>query len=133
MDEVDAEGYGAPILSDADSLREARLRPIPWWEQPGDSAEESEARLRGYADALGIKHFVMGHQPGKAVFSDGTKRHKGESVQKFNGLIFLIDVGMSEVIDYSEGAILHIVENGAADTTFIIPPIGTAESIWNSN
>ena len=132
MDGVDADGYDAAILSDPKSLLQARLHDIPWWEEPGDTADESEARLHDYATALGVKHFVMGHQPGKAVFSDGTKRHQGELLQKFDGLIFLIDVGMSEAIDYSQGAMLHIAESGGQQIATVVLPDGTSKEIWKS-
>jgi hypothetical protein len=106
---VNAQGYKAPVLQDPDSLLEARLhKPRPWWERDGDTPADSRARLAKLVQALGVKHLVMGHQPGKVTFSDGTGRHKGQMVQKFDGLIFLIDVGMSAAIDDSEGALLHI-------------------------
>ena len=54
-----------------------------------------------------MKHLVVGHQPEKVEFDDGTKRRKGEAFQKFDGLVFLIDVGMSRAIDDSRGALLH--------------------------
>ena len=72
-DAVDEDGYGASILLGKRGLLEARLKPTPWWERDGDTPAESEQRLRGCATALGDKHLEMGHQPGKAELSDGTK------------------------------------------------------------
>lgn len=131
QDDVKEHGFGAPILADDDSLLEARIHPIPWWERKGDSPQDSEGRLREYASALGIKHIVMGHQPGKATFSDGTERKKGTMFQKFDGLIFLIDTGMSEAIDYSTGAILHVVLRNGKASTAIIPPDGIPHRLWD--
>jgi hypothetical protein len=129
-DSVDEEGFGADILLAKRGLLEARLKPIPWWERKGDKPKESESRLRGHADALGIKHFVMGHQPGKAHFSDDSRRKAGELIQKFDGLIFLIDVGMSSAIDKSPGAALRIERHGRRQTATVIRADGTEELIW---
>ena len=87
-------------------------------------------QLRGYADALGIEHFVMGHQPGKAHFSDDSKRQAGEMVQKFDGLIFLIDVGMSRAIDKSKGAVLKITRSGNGQAASMIEPDGSSHRLW---
>lgn len=131
-DAVDEDGFGADILLSKRGLLEARLKPLPWWERKGDTAAESEARLRGYADALGVKHLVMGHQPGKATFSDGTKRKAGELIQKFDGLIFLIDVGMSSAIDKSDGAALRIARVNGGQTATVVKADGTQQIIWKS-
>ncbi|MDB5391436.1 MAG: metallophosphoesterase [Planctomycetaceae bacterium] len=133
QDDVKSLGFGSPILSADDSLLEARLHPIPWWEREGDAPKESAGRLREFAQALGIKHFVMGHQPGAVKFSDGTKRKKGALFQKFDGLMFLIDTGMSEAIDYSTGTILHItILNGKASAK-AIGVDGIPQELWNEN
>jgi hypothetical protein len=132
-DSVDSDGFGADILVAKHGLLEARLKPLPWWERERDRAADSERRLRGYADALGIKHFVMGHQPGKATFSDGSKRKGGELVEKFDGLIFLIDVGMSSAIDKSEGAALRIEQLSGKQTATVIKANGSQDVIWKSS
>jgi hypothetical protein len=132
VDSVNEAGFGADVLVAKRGLLEARLKPIPWWERQGDTAEQSESRLRGYATALGIKHFVMGHQPGKAKFSDGTKREAGELVQKFDGLIFLIDVGMSSAIDKSQGAALRIENQEGHQAATVIKASGARDLTWKS-
>ena len=126
---VEAEGFKASILLDPDSILEARLHPSPWWEIEGDP-EASEQRLSNLAKSLGIQHFVIGHQPGKVVFSDGSRREKGELYQAYDGLVFLIDVGMSEAVDYSQGAILKIRASGSGKATVIFPD-GSLEEIWS--
>ena len=50
----------------------------------------------------------MGHQPGKVQFAGGENRRAGELSQQIDGLIFLIDVGMSRAVGYSTGALLRI-------------------------
>jgi hypothetical protein len=117
---VDSRGFGSPVLLDGNSLLEARLHPLPWWEVELDKAHphDSRIRLKKSVDALGAKHVVVGHQPSSVQFSDGGSRKKGEICQKFDGLVFLIDCGMSRgigsaAIGYSTGAILHIGRDSA--------------------
>lgn len=105
---VDNDGFGAEILSKKDSLLEARLKDPLWWEQPNDASGQGEARLRQYVQALGAHHLVIGHQPEAVVLPDGTNRKKGEMVPAFDGLLFLIDVGMSQAINHNPGAVLRI-------------------------
>jgi len=125
---VDSDGFGSHVLLDGNSLLEARLHKIPWWERKADhdNPENSQKRLKGVVKALGVKHLVMGHQPGSVQFSDGDSRKKGEAFQKFDGLIFLIDCGMSQGIGYSTGAILHI-EHGRATALF---PDRPSKVLW---
>ncbi len=117
---IDSDGFGSRILADNDSLLEARLHPLPWWEKPADKdhPDDSRKRLAQLVAALGVKHLVMGHQPGDVHFSDHAFRKQGELYQKFDGLIFLIDCGMSRGIGnmgsgYSTGAVLHVQHDKA--------------------
>jgi hypothetical protein len=105
---VNRDGFGARVLSDEDSLLKARLHKHPWWEQPGDADGEGKQRLRHHMSALGASHLVIGHQPGEVQFADGRQRRQGEMYEAYNGLLFLIDVGMSSAIDHSKGAVLRI-------------------------
>lgn len=103
----------------------------PWWEKPGDEPIESVARLLGYADALGARHIVFGHQPGSYTFNDGSSRKKGTMFQNFGGLVFLIDMGMSSGVDYSQGALLRIERTGTVyDEAIAIFPDGSEKRIW---
>jgi len=125
-DGIDRKGFKAPILRDDDSLLVARLHPAPWWERKKDRKGEGRARLEGYVKALGVKHLVIGHQPGKVLFADGSSRKAGEMYQHGDGLIFLIDVGMSRGVGDSNGAVLHI-QQGKASAVF---PDGTKKQLW---
>lgn len=105
---VDREGFGSQQLTGADSLLEARLGEGNAWFNAGGSQAESERRLLSeYAEALGVKHIVEGHQHNDVKFGDGVERRTGEMFQRC-GLLFLIDVGMSKGIDDSKGAVLRI-------------------------
>jgi hypothetical protein len=121
----DDDGYGAKVLLGDKGLLEARMKP-PWWEKDNDKPAESIARLLGYADALGVKHIVFGHQPGTYEFNDGSKRKKGTMFQNFGGLVFLIDMGMSRGVDYSKGALLRIT----SDSSTAVFPDGTTQQLW---
>lgn len=126
---IDDEGYGAKVLLGNKGLLEARMKP-PWWEKTGDEPIESEARLLGYADALGAKHIVFGHQPGTYTFNDGSTRKKGKMFENFNGLVFLIDMGMSHGVDYSKGALLRIERDGNREAATAVFPDGSQQKLW---
>lgn len=128
-EEVDEKGYGADILVGKRGLLEARLHKRPWWEKKDELPEKGRARLERYVKALGVRHLVIGHQPGKVVFADGTTRKKGEMCQRFDGLLFLIDVGMSEAIDYSHGSLLHIQGRDGSRASAIYPD-GKTQELW---
>ncbi len=95
---------GRAYLTSPDSLLEARLGEgkDQWITSP-----DERALLQRYAQALGVKHMVQGHQHNEIDFADGTKRKAGQMFC-YQGLLCLIDVGMSREIDDSHGAILRI-------------------------
>jgi hypothetical protein len=126
---IDQDGYGAKVLLGDKGLVEARMKP-PWWEKSSDKPIQSEARLLGYADALGVRHIVFGHQPGTYTFNDGTTRKKGTMYDKFDGLVFLIDMGMSRGVDYSKGALLRIDRRNGAETATAVFPDGSQKQLW---
>jgi hypothetical protein len=74
--------------------------------QPG--TDPGQPRLLAGIEALGAKHLVMGHQPGKIDFPNGTSRAAGQMFTEFDGLIFFIDTGMSRGVDGGRGAVLHV-------------------------
>lgn len=101
-------------------------RVTGWFFSPdGDSQ-----LLSSYADALGVKHLVQGHEPGDVVFSDGLRRNSGEMFQRY-GLLFLTDTGMSKAIDYSDGAILHIQRTTDNVVVDAICGDGSKTELWS--
>ncbi|HSZ55211.1 MAG TPA: alkaline phosphatase family protein [Tepidisphaeraceae bacterium] len=116
MQGIDRDGFGAPILSDPDSLLEARMHPTPWWEENGAAA--SAQTLQKNLQALGVRHLVFGHQPGKIDFADGAERARDELFQKFDGEVFLIDTGMSRGVDSTGGALLRIHADAEATALY---------------
>ncbi len=129
---VDHDGYGSKQLVGDDSLLEARLdedgpNGKPWLQEAMPKLDE-QALLVSYAKALGVQHIVEGHKPSDVDFLDGTKRHAGEMFQRF-GLLFLIDTGMSEGVNNSHGAVLHIHEKPKSAET--VCPNGKTTILWD--
>ena len=124
---VEKDGF-KEITQDDNSLLEARLGDHPWFERK--NADERNTLTR-YASALNVAHIVQGHQPGGVRFADGIKRKKGEMFQRY-GLIFLEDTGMSEGVDYSDGAVLRIPGKNHQRAIAICSD-GIQKEIWNQN
>lgn len=133
-------GFDSPIVLDPNSLLEARMHPRPWWEWDGtepaihnaNSARPqtaAEDRLKSIINALGCKHLVFGHQPGKVDFSDGTRRKEGEMFSKFGGLVFMIDTGMSRGVSSGRGALLRIKDNSGSQKVDAVYADGTIKSL----
>jgi len=120
---VSRQGFSTPQLLAPDSLLEARLGEGGNW----FGSKDEKQRLTSYAQALGVQHIVQGHQHGAVRFSDGVERHAGEMFERY-GILFLTDVGMSEGINDSRGALLRI-RGGAADA---ICPDGHVTRLWDA-
>jgi hypothetical protein len=153
---VDAGGFAAPVLLDPNSILEARLHPRQWWDAepdvtlkdvgpdakddavPAKSKSKAKAaaagvrRLRAGVEALGARHLVFGHQPGAVDFADGSERAAGEVVAKFDGLVFLLDTGMSRGVDNGRGALLHVTRrgDGGGVTATAVYADGKAAPLW---
>lgn len=129
----DRDGYDSEQLIGKNSLLEAKLdKDGPGgqpWTRAGMPQRGEETLLLTYARALGVAHIVEGHKPSKVEFTDGTERRAGEMFQRF-GLLFLIDTGMSEGVDDSNGAVLHITASGTQ--ALAVCPDGTRTIIWDS-
>lgn len=129
---VDREGFRTRELVGDDSPLEARLNGdgrAVWMDAqlPGHTEKEL---IAAYAKALGVAHIVEGHVPSPVSFTDGVHRERGEMFQRF-GLLFLIDTGMSEGVDDSGGAVLHITTQGVERATAICPD-GRKTLLWDS-
>ncbi len=131
---VGKDGFGSQQLAGKNSMLEARLgqegpHGKSWIdaEAPQRSADQLLSR---YAAALGVNHLVQGHQHQAILFDDGQQRNAGQMFQ-WHGLIFLIDVGMSEGVGDSQGAVLHI-ESGNSEEAVAIGADGTQSSLWKN-
>ncbi len=100
---VNASGFGADILANTSSILEAKAATSVFWEQSGDP----QTTLTNWAHALGAERIVVGHEPAKVTFADGTKRAADTMFQRYNR-IFLIDTGMSVGANNTGGALLHV-------------------------
>ncbi len=127
---MDRDGYRTPSLLADDGLLEARLHPRPWWEKEGDTGPQARDRLRGLVGALGVAHLVVGHQPGSVTFADGFKPQRGEVIAHNDGLIFLIDAGMSRGVGDSNGALLRIRKSDKGTRVERIPATGATVLLW---
>jgi hypothetical protein len=130
---VEHGGYGSPILSDYDSLLEARMHPHPWWEGAKKKDRKAgEEVLKKNLAALGAHHLVFGHQPRELDFSDGSHRQAGEMFSKFDGLVFLIDTGMSRGAGSGRGALLRIRWEGQNQIAEALYPDRSTRGLWES-
>ena len=108
------DGFATKQLIGNGSVLESRLNikdGQPWID--ARLADQTEKQLlSANAAALGVRHIVEGHVPSQVKFADGAVREPGEMFQIF-GMLFLIDTGMSEGVDNSRGAVLHITSKNA--------------------
>jgi hypothetical protein len=124
------DGYRTPELVGEDSPLEGRpSRDGRQWFDSAMPAQDERGLLANWAQAMGVKHIVQGHEPSDIRFADGLRRNTGEMFQRY-GLLFFIDTGMSEGVGYSEGAILHIANHG--QEAIAVCPDGKQTSIWDS-
>jgi hypothetical protein len=77
-----------------------------------------------------VAHIVQGHQHQTVLFSDGQQRNAGQMFQ-WHGLLFLVDVGMSEGVGTSQGAVLHIQSRTGGEAV-VIGADGTKVTIWTT-
>jgi hypothetical protein len=126
------EGFRSQQLIGDESILEARLNGEGRrsWIDEGLPAQSEKELLAEYAMALGVAHLVEGHVPSPVTFTDGVQRDRGEMFQRF-GLLFLIDTGMSEGVNDSGGAVLHIKIRGGEQATAICRD-GKKTILWDS-
>jgi hypothetical protein len=132
--DFDKHGFAGKQLVGDGSLLEARLNGTgpgrEVWIDAGLPGRSEKQLLTDYTRALGVAHIVEGHVPSAVTFRDGVVRKRGEMLQRF-GLLFLIDTGMSEGVDDSMGAVLHITLQGGMQARAICPD-GKATMLWDS-
>jgi hypothetical protein len=131
---VDRDGYRTKQLIGDDSILESRLngegRAV--WMDAGLPDRGERELLADYARALGVTHIVEGHVPSPVAFADGVTRNRGEMFQRF-GLLFLIDTGMSEGVDDSGGAVLHITRVHGEEKATALCADGTKSPLWDNH
>lgn len=118
-------GFYDPAILGKNSILEGQA----WW--AGSSVPASDV-IDANLVALPAEHLVFGHEPGDVAFADDPQgeRSKGDMVQRYDGRVFLIDVGMSAAVGYSDGALLQIVK-GPTDRTSIVSATGNpATYLW---
>jgi hypothetical protein len=101
-------------LLDNDSLLEAEL----WW-----MTDNPAATVDANLTALPAKHLVFGHDPAAL----GTRGSLG---QLLNARLFLIDTGMSPIINDSQGAMLLLERSAGATTASAAFPTGEPGPIY---
>ena len=87
-----------------------------------------DERLRASLSALGVKHLVIGHQPGKIEFGDNVVRNAGEAFA-YKGLLFLNDTGVSRGVQDGTGMVLKIAIGGKESAT-AIDATGKRSILW---
>jgi hypothetical protein len=117
-------GYADDFLVGDGSILEAN----GWWQQPAGAV----ATLDAYLAALPGKHIVLGHDPGALDFADDPHggRARGELAARYDGRLFLIDVGMSYAVDDSPGALLRITRGATTTTASALFLDGTTAPLW---
>jgi hypothetical protein len=125
-------------------MLEARMHPRPWWDWDGSEANltrvdsstrnsddaKGRDRLLRTVTALRARHLVFGHQPGKIDFLDGSERAQGEMYCKYDGLVFLIDTGMSRGVQDGRGAVLRIDSQERSLRTEAVFMDGSSKLLW---
>jgi hypothetical protein len=118
--------FDDPFLIGANSILEAQT----WWRGSAASASSASAIDADLA-ALPAAHFVFGHDPGAIDFPDDPQgnRARGQMVMRYDGRLFLIDMGMSSAVGYSDGGLLRIVRGNPEQATLITPD-GASTVLW---
>jgi nucleotide-binding universal stress UspA family protein len=98
----------------------APAEPIP--------KDASSARLVEYIHALGCQHLVMGHQPGNVNFGGGVQRKASEPFA-YEGILFLMDVGMSRGTNDGHAIVLKI-ETGTKPSVATVDSGGIINYLW---
>lgn len=140
---VSKEGFGTFVLAQPNSILQAPMGGEPWWlladagdvPLPTGVSKDAEkwapgaVRLHAYAAALGCAHIVVGHHPSKVTFGGNAERPAGEPFC-YDGVLFLMDTGMSRGVADGKGAVLKI-EPGAKERASWLNESGKEKELWN--
>jgi hypothetical protein len=108
---VDTNDYDDPEIVGADSILESK----DWF------ADDNSMGLR-YAHAVGAEHIVFGHSP-HSIGPDGV------IATAQNGALFRIDCGMSPAVDYSQGALLRVRNEGGQEVVEALSADGSVQGL----
>ena len=113
--------FAHPFVTGDASLLEASA----WW-----MGTDATGVIDFNLSLLPAAHLVFGHEPGALDFPDDPQgaRAQGEMAMRYGGRIFLIDVGMSSAVGYSQGAMLKILRG--PDRATAMYPGGTEKVLW---
>jgi hypothetical protein len=102
------------------------LEASAWWTKGGTATSTIDFNLA----VLPAEHLVFGHEPGTLAFADDPAgdRQPGEMAMRYDGRLFLVDVGMSYAVGFSSGALLRITR--APDSATAVYPDGTVQKLW---
>jgi len=109
----DANDFKDGEFVGSDSLLEAR----DWY---GTASSVTAA-----AQALGVQHFVFGHDP-------GALGRRGAIASGQSGALVRIDCGMSPDVNDSDGALLRIRQDGGSEVAEQLDPVGGVREIWRA-
>jgi hypothetical protein len=139
---IDKDGFGTFALSQPNSILQAPMGGVPWWmlgdalattqpQLPPDLAGGAggSIRIRMNLAVLGCSHLVVGHHPGKVSFGGNIERQAGEPFQ-YDGVLFLIDTGMSRGVQNGRGGILRI-HSGVDEKATTIDDEGKESTLWS--
>jgi hypothetical protein len=139
---VNKDGFGTFVLAEPNSILEARMSPVPWYVGPAASPGETPtspgpdqpadglARLQKNVAALGCKHLVIGHAPGKFRVDAQTERKAGQPFT-YAGVIFFTDTGMSRGASDGHGTIFKIHSSGKESVT-TLDETGASSELWTA-
>jgi hypothetical protein len=114
--------FDRAFLLDDQSLLEAS----EWWLKGATPTSVIDFNLA----VLPADHLVFGHDPGKLDFPDDPAgdRQPGEMAARYEGRLFVIDVGMSYAVGLSSGALLRITQG--PDAASAVYRDGTVQKLW---
>ncbi len=129
---VEKDGFATAELIGKDSILEANLRgrgQKPWFESRNPGGDGKQILKADAASPRRRSPGSKGHEPRKIRFADGMQRETGEMFQR-DGVLFLVDTGMSKGVGNSEGAILR-VEGKNRQEAIAICADGGKTTIWD--
>jgi hypothetical protein len=134
------DGFGTKLVATTNGIVQAPMGGVPWWlmadaagttmpASPVANAPSGAVRLHAYAAALGCEHLVVGHHPTKVKFSETIERPAGEPFA-YDGVLFLIDTGMSRGVQDGKAILLHI-HTGPSESATAFDESGKETPLWS--